>query len=1042
MRRSNSPARRSPSRNAATLSSAAVAILAVVTSIGAAGCEDGPNQAYSPATPGQVGAWGAPPGSQVTPGSKDYSYLSGGTNANLICNGPETAKVWAAMDAQPILPPISAGGLDMAGPGCTPTDPNCTWPGITIEEAEQILCQSSNDGDLFGDGELANSWGDSGEVIADYLITTHKIDFLWLQPGYLGTISATGCAGTASAGHTYSIPIGTQLEKDGQPWTINWADPKTPTDWRNEITSALLCQFQPTLATAADCSSSGYCVQGSFGDEAYLAVAPLGFMGLYIANQFAAQPTPSILGAIQMPLAKITPFAGAAIDLKIDGVGPTASAGVLNTALGKPCLMEFGATFGDFLSECVQTTGNMTQDTGEYNKLIGGIQHDDERFFFNIQGVDLNFGDSRLMPTQVVADTDIPASSDTASEFSIDQSTLGPVVQDFVNNDPTQKKDSHGNGLLFLQMARLAQRALVADMQAANPAFQAHYIGDPACSDSLPGGPAAGCTGLETIITTAPQTFVSAAQTLPAPAPTAPNTLTAPEVAALQNASLPPGTDITASTAPVALSSQQLGMRPGTPNVAYCPDPTNLATCATTYRGLLIPTSVARLVAILGKGNKANLPVDAQDSRFFFKAYVMALLQYLKAEGTATADGLDPSAITLADIDVAYIDTYNLFFDSIGAGQFEQAEYIERQYSQDVANPNVPLDFVFSADVIHGIMNGYDFSKYLYRGETAIYKAMLDETDGVAHELASQDNVLLTNMFGSTVLHGGWADHTVDSGPQYTAYYCATHNESGPCNGQVAPLDANKNILLDETGTQPLLAAYPGAFTGAATAFTLGGGSSPSAPVAVSFVKNSGDTGTGTFANIQEAYVQIPLHSNPYDLTSAPPIGGGATAVQALIPWAPKQSGIGFPVALDGQREQFFETYQMDFSGEQITANVDYDFVIDSTGSPTTQILYLAVETTDFLGDLFVCQDTNTKDLLTARMYTSVSTILEWIAAHPTAYTDCSLIMEYSPYENYLDYVNSQSNGVRLSSTQGGGFGRIVDATLFDPTLPDNQLNN
>ena len=49
--------------------------------------------------------------------------------------------------------------------------------------------------------------------------------------------------------------------------------------------------------------------------------------------------------------------------------------------------------------------------------------------------------------------------------------------------------------------------------------------------------------------------------------------------------------------------------------------------------------------------------------------------------------------------------------------------------------------------------------------------------------------------------------------------------------------------------------------------------------------------------------------------------------------------------------------------------------------------------------------------------------------------------MEYSNYENYLDWINSQSNGVRLESTQGGGFGRIVGATLFDPNLPNNILS-
>jgi hypothetical protein len=1069
MSRSKSNARRTPIHSAAT----ALAVTAAMAAVGTLGCEDGPNQTYSPATPGQSSTWNNPGGSNVSPSSKDFSYLSGGTNANVICNGPTLAKVWAAMDKQPILPPVSAGGLDMAGPGCTPTDSTCTWPGITIEQAEQILCQSSNDGDLFGDGELANQWGDNGELIAHYLITTHKIDFLWIQPGYLGNITATGCMGvdgkpTASMGHTYQIPVGTQMLKDNQPFTIDWAAAKTPTDWRNELSSALLCEFAPTLATSLDCSSTGTCIQGSFGNEAYIAFSALGFLSFYVGNQFAPQPIPSIMGAIQMPLAKTTPFAGASVNLKIDNVGPTAFAGTLNAQTNKPCLMQFGSTFGDFLSDCVETTGNTTTDTGNYNKLIGGIQHDDERFFFNITGVDLNFGDGRLMPTQVVSDTDIPAMGDTASEFSIDQSTLGPIVHDYAGNNVENTKDCHGNGLVMLEMARVAQATLNAEELAQNPSWVSHNIGDPACSDSNSGGPAAGCTGLETIITTTPQAFITATQVLPATIActagnvgcdttgnlvTVPTTLTTAELTTLVNAGLAAGVDITATDAPTALSSQRLGMRPGTPNVAYCPDPTNLLSCPNTYQGLTIPTSVARILAIAGHGKRATLPTEAQDSRFFFRAYVTALLKYLKAEGAATVAGVDPSTITLADVDAQFIDSYSLYFDSIGAGQFEESEYIERAWATSLAGGGdsstgtVPIDFVFSADVLHGIMNGYDYSAYLYRGETALYEALTDDRDGKSHPLATQDNALLTNMFGSPVLLNGWSDHTADSGPQYTAFYCATHNDPVPCGGETGPLvgtgpSATLMTVMDGYGQQqPYLQAYEGAFKGNATALTIGGGTGMSSAVAVEPVKNTGDTGTGTFSNIQEIYVQVPLHANPYDLTSAAP-AGGSPVVQVLIPWAPQQPGIGFPVALDGQREQFIETAQMDFSGEQITAQVDYDYMLGSGGAPTTQILFLAVETTDFLGEIFVCQDKNTKDLLTTSMYTSINTILQWISAHPNTYTDCNLIMEYSPYENYLDWINSQSNGVRLESTQGGGYGRIVGATLFDPNLPNNILSN
>jgi len=1006
-------------------SAAFAGILAALASFGTLGCEDGPNQTYSAAPPGAGSTWNNTGGSQVSPGTKDFGYLHGGTNANVLCDGPTLAKTWANMDTQPITPPVGAAGIDLAGPDCTPTGSTCSWNGLTIEQAEKILCQSTNLGDLFGDGELANAWGDSQEVLAHYLVTTHKIDFLDLEPGYLGAITATGCTGTQSDGHTYNIPVQVQIQKDNQNWEINWSDPKGPTDWRNEITSAILCTYAPTLAHDADCNASGRCIQGAIGDVAYLYI-PLVGVGLWIPSQSAPQPQPSIMAQVEMDLAKVTPFAIATPNLKIDAVGPTANAGVLSPS-GSPCLMQFGETFGEFLSNCVKATGNATQDQAEYNKLIGGIQHNNERFFFNITGVDLTFADSHLGPEQVVTDTDLPQSDDVAAEFSIDQSTIGLIMQDYVHNDPTQKKDVHGNGLVYLQMARLAQRGLIQLMQAKNPSFQAHYIGDPTCADP---NPAPGCTGLETIVTTAPQALITATQTLGAGT----TSVTAAEAALLANAGLPAGTDVMAADAPPALTVQRLGMKPGTANVVFCPDHANLASCPPTYRGLTFQTMANRVIAILGKGDLASLPAEAQDIRFFFKQYVTALIQYLEAEGKATTASKDPSAVTIADIDTYAINPYSIFFDSLGAGQFEEAEYIDRT-TASATTP--PIDFVFSADVKHGIMNGYNFSQYLYRGETALYSAMLDERDGQAHALGSQDTALLTNMFGSPILRAGWADHTADSGAKYTAYYCATHSEATPCKNQVAPVDAKGNVLLDEGG-QPLLSHYEGAFAGAVTPFTLGGGQSPSGAVAVSLAKNKGPTGDGTYPQIQSAMVQIPLHVNPYDLTSGPPVGGGASAIQKLVPWAPKQPGIGFPVAIDGERDKFIQTYQMDLGGTQVTANVDYDFKLDSNGNPTTSVLFLAVETTDFLGDVFVCQDTTTRDLLTARMYTSVSSLLDWLTAHPAAYDGCQLILRYSPYENYLDYVTSLSNGVRLGVTQGGGYGRIVDVTLFDPTLPNH----
>ena len=82
---------------------------------------------------------------------------------------------------------------------------------------------------------------------------------------------------------------------------------------------------------------------------------------------------------------------------------------------------------------------------------------------------------------------------------------------------------------------------------------------------------------------------------------------------------------------------------------------------------------------------------------------------------------------------------------------------------------------------------------------------------------------------------------------------------------------------------------------------------------------------------------------------------------------------------------------------------------------------------------LFLCQDPDTSDLLAARMYTPVANILDWIEDHPKAVNACQLIIRYSPFGNYADYITSLSSGVRLGVTQGGGQGRIVDVTLFVP---------
>jgi hypothetical protein len=66
-------------------------------------------------------------------------------------------------------------------------------------------------------------------------------------------------------------------------------------------------------------------------------------------------------------------------------------------------------------------------------------------------------------------------------------------------------------------------------------------------------------------------------------------------------------------------------------------------------------------------------------------------------------------------------------------------------------------------------------------------------------------------------------------------------------------------------------------------------------------------------------------------------------------------------------------------------------------------------------------------------MYTPVQDIMSWIGNHPDAQSNCSLIVRYSPFDNYPDYISSVSNGVTVDIDPGQGFGRVVDITLFVP---------
>ena len=291
-------------------------------------CEDGPNQTYNPVPAGASGIFNnGNTDAAVDPGRAGFQVDAGGTNKVVLCDGPTKQKTWAGAFQKPILPPRQAAGLDVAG--------GETWKGLTIEEADKTLCQSDNFGDLRGDGTLFNGWGDNGEIYVNYRVSNHKIIGFLLFAGYNGTIDLTSRDGQ----HTYTIPVGAQIQKDSSNFELHWASDKNFLDEGSELYDAMIATFAPGFPADTDCQASRRCIVGSFGDVAYFYVPALA-SALWIPNRNAAQPAPSVVNRIDQDLAKVMPFSFADPLMKLDAIGPVANTPTKLGAATKLCSLK------------------------------------------------------------------------------------------------------------------------------------------------------------------------------------------------------------------------------------------------------------------------------------------------------------------------------------------------------------------------------------------------------------------------------------------------------------------------------------------------------------------------------------------------------------------------------------------------------------------------------------------------------------------------------------------------------------------------------
>jgi hypothetical protein len=429
-----------------------------------------------------------------------------------------------------------------------------------------------------------------------------------------------------------------------------------------------------------------------------------------------------------------------------------------------------------------------------------------------------------------------------------------------------------------------------------------------------------------------------------------------------------------------------------------------------------------------------NFPVpnELADRRFFFQQWILAMVKYLQSAGDPTTPIIAPAG--MPSIDANIVDPNSLFFDNYnGSGSgFEFGQYDDTLTVN--SQKQAPTAFTVVTNLLTGGIGQFSFDRYNFRGDTAIFQAFTD----TASDQPGAETVYLQNLTGSPVLQnvygqgsGGYACAIATTSAAVTAAGCTT---------PPAPVDGFGN---------PLYLPYADAF--GTTIPAVGDGGSPSVGTTIFNIpafesalegQPSGITiDSGPYTLIQSAMVTLPIFSPPSSYQGAVPTG--TKTVSELLPFL-SGATVGFPVTIDGSRDKFYNTLNVDFTagsvtGQPVNFNMDYEY-------SGTDILVRAIETQNFFGQVFVCSEANPKvqgatDVLGIRMYDNGATILEWIAQHPTSTLDCGIQIKFSIYGNYADYISFGVNpgqsiaGARIGLNPGFGGSVVSEATIFDPNI-------
>jgi hypothetical protein len=1008
--------------------------------IGVAACEDNPDQFYKKAPAGAGDRWN----NGNTPPVYDNGAKNGFTDQfntsskDEACSGSVKHQRWAELVTKDIIPPKLFGGLDLRG--------GENWTGLKFTDAQKINCQATPV--QTEDDKLDAQWGDAGEVFVHYYIATNIINQVELRQGYTGKMNFKSRPDDDSqkrfghpnpfGQHSYTWGVGDVVRRDGNPWLLNWTDfPKQAT----EMFDALMATFAPDLdGNQDDCTVAQTCLASATNGEAYFGARPLGVY-LHIPNTAAPQPTPSTPDEIYAYYVKLLPFSPSPMFLKLDKEGPIAtSAGIGDKTPKAICSQRLGMTYSDLLANCVNVYQDAAMNDKMVTKLLGGMSHTKEVFDFSVQGIDTDMASSIIGDDKIVGDDWTPSPTDTVYHFNMDVRASGTLLNEQSEDGATFTFG--GTGAIYREYARRTQAAIHDMMKTWRPDLPQYEIGDPHCVMSPGDNPATwkaapGCTGFEQLIT-------PGERVRPAGAPDDGTTL------GERRLSL----GARANKGPFGMKS---ALKPGDPLAIFCVDPPPNATgkgkgetctadsecwsdsCSgadgakkcddvtTKYyqhcgaqagdagmKGPIYQTSFTRVKEYLGQGDILKLPPALRDPKYYFQQFGFSIVKYLMAAGNSprptNLNSLGPTDCSGQSCEPS-LD--HLQFDQIGASADNaKLSYIDRRF---VGLGQEPISYEYQTLIVSANQQESRFRRMLERDEKAVFSALQEDK---SKPLASpEDNVRLSNIIGSKVIAGGpWSGVSA----QKDAYFCATHDDTdckagGGANNVMPKIRATGQPDLDDDG-QPVLTNYKGAF--GETAFSLG---------------------TSHLKMVQEepllksARVAVPIWDDPYSGGKSSSTTAAGPQVKVTLPdFRPLAPGSGFRIPVNAQRDRFIPAAQVDFSGQNISLAINYK---KNDDDQSMQIL--GVETQTFEGELFLCQDPGTNDLLHVRQYDSVAEVQDWLAHHPGASssTGCDILVRFSPFNEAPVSITSKSAGVQVNVGQGVGIGRIIDALIYDVTL-------